>query len=60
MRNESRKVNGTIRSWLIMDNADDNIDIEMMRLNMISKELSMIDETLHIDNIAMLFKTKVM
>ena len=42
-----------------MDNANDNVDIEMMRLNMIIKELIMTDETTQIDNIAMLFDDMV-
>ena len=55
LRNATRLVNGTVKSWLIMDNADNNVDIEMKRLSMISKDLNMIDTTSNMDMINKLF-----
>ena len=55
MGNAERLVNGNMKSWLIMDNAYDNVDIEMKRLSMISKDLDMIDTTSNMDMITKLF-----
>ena len=53
--NAERLVNGTMKSWLIMDNANDNADIEMKRLSRISKDLDMVDTTSNIGMITKLF-----
>ena len=47
--------NGNIKSWLILDNADDNVNIEMKQLNLISNGIDVIDTTSNMGIVTRLF-----
>ena len=55
LRMIDRMTNGNIKSWLILDNADDNVNIEMKQLNLISNGIDVIDTTSNMDIITRLF-----
>ena len=60
LRNIDRMVDGTMKSWLILDNADNYVDIEMKRLSWISKDLDMVDPTSNMDMITKIIENVVL
>ena len=60
MKNTEQLVDWTMKPWLILDNADNNLAIDIIILGWNNKDPDMVDTTSNMDMITKLFKDLVL